>query len=130
MWQACPAAESVLKTLVVLHLIGGLALATFLASESRLAGMAAAIGTILVLYRFFFPSTHTIDDTGIKVVTLLGTRSLEWDRINHVSHDATRVYVSPRIRRGSDGGRGLLLLLKDNQAEVLAAIAARRRACP
>jgi hypothetical protein len=127
-WQSCPAAESLLKTLLVLHLIGGLAWATFLASESRLAGLAAAIGVVLVLHRYFFPSTHIVDDAGISVTTLFGTRRLAWNQINHVSHDATRVYVSTRSRRGSDGGRGLLLLLKDNQPEVLSAIAARRQA--
>jgi hypothetical protein len=127
-WRVCPASKSALKTVLALSVVAALGWATYLASESRFAGVAAAIGVVLVLHRYFFPSTHIVDDAGITVRTLLGTRSLPWEQVNHVSHDATRVYISPRARRGSDGGRGLLLLLKNNQAEVLAAIAARRQA--
>lgn len=125
-WTACPALQAPFKMIGALLIIAGLAWGTALFSESRLAGIGAAVGVILVLHRFFFPSTHTIDNQGVTVRTLLGTHSLPWDRINHVSHDETRVYVSTRSGRGSDGGRGLLLLFNQNQAAVLDAIGARR----
>ena len=114
-----------MKGVLAFVVIGGLAWGTALVSESPLAGLAAAVGLILVLHRFYFPSKHTIDASGVQVSTLLGKKSLTWDRIMHVSHDRTRVYLSPRSTSGADGGRGLLLLLKDNHDEVLAAIKAR-----
>lgn len=127
-WHACPALQSPLKAVFAFAVIGGLAWGTAAVSESPLAGLAAAGGLILVLHRFYFPSKHTIDATGVQVSTLLGTQSLTWDRINHVGHDGTRVYLSPRSTAGADGGRGLLLLLKENHDEVLAAITAWRQA--
>lgn len=120
--------QSPLKALFALAVIAGLSWGTAIVSESPLAGLAAAVGLILVLHRFFFPSTHIVDAGGVHVATLLGTKTLTWNSINHVSHDTKRIYLSMRTSAVSDGGRGVLLLLNQNHDTVLAAIKARREA--
>lgn len=127
-WQACPFTRSPLKGMFALSMIGGLAWGTALVSESAALGLVAAIALILVLHRFFFPSTHAIDQQGVTLFTFFGRKTLPWGRINQVRHDATRVYLSTRSGSKSDGGRGLLLLLNGNREAVLSAIDVGRKA--
>lgn len=81
--------------------------------------LAAAILT-LSLNKFLFPSTYTIDESGIDARLPLKTQRLDWPRVRRFVHDEHGGYLSTRARRSwTDAYRGMHLQFSDDRGEQI-----------
>lgn len=125
-WSAWPAAERPAQAVAVgLAIIAAsLGLGAY-GGDALLAGVIFAV-LFLSLSAYFLPTQFRVDEDGVEVASVLGTRHRQWAALKSYSADARGVTLSP-YRRPSwlESYRGLRLLFHQNRDEVLAVVAAR-----
>ena len=125
-WTVHPAAERPGHAMLAEAIIASLCVLVGLALRYLGAAAVALAVLLLVLHRFFFSSRYEVDDEGVTLRTVLGTRRVAWRDVQRCEWGARGVWVSPRRRRTWREERGgMLILFGRHRADVTP----RLRAC-
>jgi hypothetical protein len=110
-WTVHPAAERPGHAMLAAVIIAALCVLVGLAVRYLGAAAVALAVLLLVLHRFFFSSRYEVDDEGVMLRTVLGTRRVAWRDVQRCEWGARGVWVSPRRRRTWREERGGMLIL-------------------
>lgn len=122
-WRAHPAQERPNHALWAAVAILGMAAAVYFSFDSVAWAVVSLVVLVVALNRFYFPSTFTIDDTGILARYPLRRKQVRWDRIRRFVHDEHGGYLSTRATISRlDAFRGIHILFGNDRGAVVGRI--------
>lgn len=128
-WTVHPARQSPGAALAAVGVIAALAAAAGALMESIWWGMLSLALLVLPLHRFFLPNRFVLDETGATAGTVLRGRHIRWRDVRRFDPGTSGVLLSTRFRPSAfGGGSSVILLFRDNTAEVEAWIESHLRA--
>jgi hypothetical protein len=97
-WNALPLRENAGRAVFGMVAVAGLAVAAGAMMQSVTWALCMAAALLLVLNRFFLPSSFTIDREGITASYPLGRRRLAWKNVRRFATGKHGAWLSPSAR--------------------------------
>lgn len=127
-WTVHPARQSPGAALAAAGAIVVLAAAAAGLMESVWWGVLSLVLVVLPLHRFFLPNWFVLDEAGATAGTVLRCHRIRWGEVRRFDAGSAGVLLSSRLRPAViTGGSSVILLFRDNAAEVVARIESHLR---